>query len=104
MATAPVSSIFSPTGANYTKKYQRQSPTMSNGEAARARHYSIFSDNKEAAPHRLNSRLESKKHSLPPVAIDNVLKWSQAEQITQRMVKTGYGLKRNSICGSHAGI
>ena len=71
---------------------------MSNGEAARARHYSIFSDNKEATPatHRLNSKLENKKHSLPPVAVD-VLKWSQAEQITQRMAKTGYGLKRNSI-------
>ena len=71
---------------------------MSNGEAARARHYSIFSDNKEATPttHRLNTKLEKKKHSLPPMAVD-VLKWSQAEQITQRMAKTGYGLKRNSI-------
>ena len=71
---------------------------MSNGEAARARHYSIFSDHKGTSPaaHQLNRKLDNKKHSLPPVAVD-VLKWSQAEQITQRMAKTGYGLKRNSI-------
>ena len=71
---------------------------MSNGEAARARHYSIFSDQKDSTPaaHQLNGKLENKKYSLPPVAVD-VLKWSQAEQITQRMAKTGYGLKRNSI-------
>lgn len=102
MSTAPTS-VFSQHNKSKTPRnvsnlshfgqnYRRQTTILTGGQL-RAKNYNTVNQPESPGQHSLKLG-QNRKHSLPPM--DETLKWSQAQQINQRMVKTGYGLKRNS--------